>query len=132
MPFWTEKLDSGYFFPPILTIFPTPLSVPRDQNWLKAKIGISGQILISIGLQLQVKHLKKQCFFIYFIIVLKGLVILAKIVPIANVNRPVFANQHSVFQFLLTRQPIAERHLFFHHTYKICKFFSTCSKNPPQ
>jgi len=48
--------------------------------------------------------------------------VLAEIVPIANVNRIVFVNLHSVSQFVTTRQPIADWHIFFHNTYKFRTF----------
>ena len=44
--------------------------------------------------------------------------VLAKIMPIANENRIVFVNLHSVSQFVTTRQPIAVWHIFFHNTNK--------------
>ena len=42
--------------------------------------------------------------------------------PIAHVNRIVFVNLHSVSQFLITHQPNADWHIFFHNTYKFHTF----------
>ena len=51
-----------------------------------AKSGIIGKILMGRP----IKILK--CFFIFLIIIFKSFVVLAKIMPIANVNRIVFVN----------------------------------------
>ena len=42
--------------------------------------------------------------------------------PIANVNRNVFVNLHSINKFVTTRQPIADWHIFLQNTYKFRKF----------
>ena len=55
-----------------------------------AKSGIIGKILMSRAHGRPLKSFK--CFFIFLIIILKSLVALAKIMPIANVNRIVFVN----------------------------------------
>ena len=56
------------------------------------KSGIIGKILMSTG-SAHGRPLKiLKCFFIIFINILKSLVVLAKIMPIANVNRIVFVN----------------------------------------
>ena len=55
--------------------------------------------------------------FIFFIYILKSLVVLAKTMPIANVNRIVFVNYHSVSQFDTNRQPIAVWYIYFHSTF---------------
>ena len=47
---------------------------------------------------------------------------MAKFTPIANVNRIVFVNLHSISQFVTTRQPFADWHIFFLNTYKVCTF----------
>ena len=54
--------------------------------------------------------------------ILKSLVVLAKCIPIANVNRIVSVNLHSVSQFVTTPQPIADWKIFFHNTYKFRTF----------
>ena len=56
-----------------------------------AKSGIIGKILMSRAHGRPLKIFIK-CFFIFLIIILKSLVVLAKIMPIANVNRIVFVN----------------------------------------
>ena len=55
-----------------------------------AKSGIIGKILMSRAHGRPLKISK--CFFIFLIIILKSEVVLAKIMPIANVNRIVFVN----------------------------------------
>ena len=49
----------------------------------------------------------KGCF-IFLIHILNSLVVLAETAPIANVNRNVFVNLHSLSQFVTTCQPIAD------------------------
>ena len=49
--------------------------------------------------------------------ILKSLVLLAKIMPIANVKRFLFVNLQSVSQFGTICQPIAVWHIFFHNLY---------------
>ena len=55
-----------------------------------AKSGIIGKILMSMAHGRPLKNFK--VFLYIFIIILKSLVVLAKIMPIANVNRIVFVN----------------------------------------
>jgi len=55
-----------------------------------AKSGIIGKILMSRAHGRPLNFFK--CFFIFLIIILKSLVVLAKINPIAYVNRIVFVN----------------------------------------
>jgi len=66
-------------------------------------------------------------FPLYFFNILKSLVIVAKLMPIANVNRIFSENLQSARQFLLIRQPIANWHLFFHHT-NITHFYWECCR----
>jgi len=49
-------------------------------------------------------------------------VVLAKIMPMANVNRSDFLNLQSLSQFGTIRQPIAVWHIFFYITNKFCTF----------
>ena len=60
----------------------------RDTRFDLAKSGIIGKILMSRAHGRLLKILK--CFFIFFIFILKSYVVLAKIMPISNVNRIVF------------------------------------------
>ena len=55
-----------------------------------AKSGIIGKILMGRAHGRPLKFFKR--FFIFLIFILKSLVVLAKIMPIANVNRIVFVN----------------------------------------
>ena len=48
--------------------------------------------------------------------------VLAKLMPIANVNMIVFVNYKSVSKFLTTIQLIADWHIFFHNVYKFRTF----------
>ena len=60
----------------------------QDLIWLKV---VSLDISWLVGLTDDIKKILKCCF-IFLIIFLKSLVVLAKIMPIANVNRIVFVN----------------------------------------
>ena len=80
----------------------------RDLIWLKV---VSLERSWWVGLTEDLKIFFK-CFFIFLMTILKSLVVLAEIMPIANVNRIVSANLHSVCQFLLSRQPIADWRLW--------------------
>ena len=60
----------------------------RDLIWLKV-VSLDRSWLVGLTEDLQ-KFLK--CCFIFLITFLKSLVVLAKIMPIANVNRIVFVN----------------------------------------
>ena len=62
----------------------------RDTRLDLAKRGIIGYKLICRAYGRPLKNLK--CCFIFLINILKSLVVLAKIMPIANVNRIVFVN----------------------------------------
>ena len=48
--------------------------------------------------------------------------VLAKFMSLANLNRIVIVNLHSVSQVVTTRQPIAVWHIFIIHTYKFWTF----------
>ena len=48
--------------------------------------------------------------------------VLAKIMPIENVNRIVLVNKQSVSKFGTSRQPFAVWHIFFHNSYKFRTF----------
>ena len=72
----------------------------------------------------------KVFLFIFLIIILKSLVVLDKIMPIANVNRIVFVRKLTIRQpictirqpFCTIRQPIAVWHIVFHNSYKFGRF----------
>ena len=80
----------------------------RDTRLELATSGIIGKILSFFKV------------FLYILInKLKRLVVLAKIMPIADVNRIAFVNKQSISQFVTSRQPFADWHIFFHNTYQV-------------
>jgi len=66
--------------------------------WLKV---VSLDISWLVGLTDDLKKFLKCCF-IFFIYILKSLVVLAKFMPIANVHRIGYVNKQSVSQFALS------------------------------